>query len=62
MDRTSTLLEIVIKEMSVRERCGTCGKVGGLGGLFLGEFNTCMVCGATWCDGCASACKHSSEE
>ncbi len=38
--------------------CGTCGKAGNA----LDDFNTCMTCGALWCDRCAPACKHCSEE
>jgi len=56
MDRTKALLteEDLVFEQT---HCGTCGKTGRED-----TFNLCVVCGAAWCDRCAPACSHSTEE
>ena len=50
--------EEVLALLFGRTHCGTCGKEGSE----LNDFNTCIVCGAAWCDRCAPACSHSTEE
>ena len=51
------LLEVLSKESVLtllfeQKHCGTCGEVDRED-----AFNTCVVCGASWCDSCVPACK-----